>query len=73
MSYRYSRLDTSGNLYDASGYEQLPPTGRRFGWDDAYDADGGANDEGYNYRHCRSCRKSTEHDLNECLSCGNDN
>ena len=40
---------------------------------DAWFADGGANDEGYNYRHCYDCRDTTEHDLNSCLQCGNIN
>ena len=37
---------------------------------DAWWADGGANDEGYHYKYCYSCGQKTEHDLNNCISCG---
>jgi hypothetical protein len=28
------------------------------------------NDEGYNYQYCARCGKSTEHDLSNCIPCG---
>ncbi len=76
MSYRYRTLNayrSYSDRYDSAGYERTWSSGRRGGWGDAYAADGGANDEGYNYRQCRCCRKVTEHDLTECLACGTDN
>ena len=27
------------------------------------------NDEGYNYQRCAICGRTTEHELDECLSC----
>ena len=34
--------------------------------------DGGANDEGWHNKYCRSCCKVTEHGLSEgCVPCGN--
>jgi hypothetical protein len=27
------------------------------------------NDEGYNYRYCPCCARTTEHDLNKCIPC----
>ena len=27
------------------------------------------NDEGYNYQHCASCGRTTEHDLDTCIPC----
>lgn len=37
---------------------------------DAWYADGGANDEGYDYRYCGCCGKTCEHELGECITCG---
>ena len=37
---------------------------------EAWHMDGGANDEGYFYRYCSACDKETEHDLANCIPCG---
>lgn len=37
--------------------------------DDAWQRDGGANDEGYYLAWCQYCRRDTEHELDECLEC----
>jgi len=37
---------------------------------DAWFVDGGANDEGYHYRHCYECSRETEHGVCEgCIPC----
>jgi len=37
---------------------------------EAWYMDGGANDEGYNHRYCSACGKKTEHDIADCIPCG---
>jgi hypothetical protein len=37
---------------------------------EAWHLDGGANDEGYHYKYCYTCARKTEHDLSNCISCG---
>ena len=37
---------------------------------DAWHMDGGANDEGYHYTYCYDCGRQTEHDLSNCIPCG---
>jgi hypothetical protein len=61
VNNRYASITRGGGYY-AGRYRS-----------DAWFADGGANDEGYNYRHCCNCRDTTEHDLTECLQCGSIN
>lgn len=58
MAYR-KRYSSYG--YNTSGYGRYKP--------DAYYVDGGANDEGYNWRYCCTCSEETEHDLSTCLQC----
>lgn len=67
MAYRgyrksYRSYGSSSYGYSSTGYGKYKS--------EAYHVDGGANDEGYNWRHCYTCSEKTEHDMSECLSCG---
>jgi len=67
----YSNRGTHGfGVYESTRWSSYST---RKSHPDAWYADGGANDEGYNYRHCLRCSDTTEHDLTECLQCGSIN
>lgn len=58
----------SHNRRTYNQYGGYDSTGR---WrSEAWHMDGGANDEGYHHRHCYACGSVTEHDLQNCIPCG---
>ncbi len=40
---------------------------------DAWLMDGGANDEGFDWRYCSECDCRTEHELGSCIECDTQN
>ncbi len=53
-------------------YPGSPTAGRVWAWETVpVDfQDRGGNDEGYCWKWCDSCGQRTEHDIDDCLTCG---